>query len=124
MKITARQSIKQDKSGIGCVLHSLTRMQNLILLVGLLLLTIFSTTCTRQDAVFTIKAALAHNPDEPQVRALNLFKQAVEEETAGRIRVEIYSNNQLGNQRDVIEGIQLGTIEISCVSAVMAAFIK
>ncbi len=100
------------------------RLGNLCRLAGMLFLSVFSITCANQDKTYIIKAALAHNPGEPQVRAMQLFKQAVEEEAAGRIRVEIYPNNQLGNQRDVIEGIQLGTIEMSCVSAVMAAFIQ
>ena len=70
-----------------------------------------------------IKAALSQNPGEPQVRAVESFKRLVEERTAGRVRVEIYPNNQLGNQRDVVEGLQLGSIELSNIASVMASFV-
>jgi tripartite ATP-independent transporter DctP family solute receptor len=71
-----------------------------------------------------IKASLSQNPQEPQVRAVELFKQVVEDKSEGIVRVEIYPNNQLGNQRDVIEGIQLGTIQMSNVASVMAGFVR
>lgn len=72
---------------------------------------------------YVIKFSLAQNPEEPQIEAVKLFKQIVEERTAGEVRVQIYPNNQLGNQRDVTEGIQLGTIEMSNVASVMASFV-
>jgi len=80
--------------------------------------------CGQRDKIYVIKAALSQNPGEPQVRAAEVFKQIVERETEGKVRVDLYPNNQLGNQRDVIEGIQLGTIEVSNVASVMAAFVK
>jgi tripartite ATP-independent transporter DctP family solute receptor len=48
----------------------------------------------------------------------------VEKKTGGRIEVRIYPNNQLGNQRDVVEGIQLGTVEMSNIASVMAGFVR
>ena len=80
--------------------------------------------CGQRDKIYVIKAALSQNPGEPQVRAAEVFKRIVERETKGKVRVDLYPNNQLGNQRDVIEGIQLGTIEVSNVASVMAAFVK
>jgi tripartite ATP-independent transporter DctP family solute receptor len=76
------------------------------------------------DKVHVIKASLSQNPQEPQVRAVELFKQRVEEYSGGMVKVEIYPNNQLGNQRDVVEGIQLGTIQMSNIASVMAGFVR
>jgi len=92
--------------------------------IAALFLVLALTGCGRRPKAYILKAALSQNPGEPQVRAVELFKQMVEEKTAGGIRVDIYPNNQLGNQRDVIEGIQLGTIEMSNVAAVLAAFVQ
>ena len=75
------------------------------------------------EKTYLIKVGLSQNPKEPQVRAFRLFKEIVEERTEGKIRVEIYPNNQLGNQRDVTEGIQLGTIQMSSSASVMAGFV-
>ncbi len=85
----------------------------------------FGVVCKRGgDKIFVIKASLSQNPQEPQVRAVELFKQIVEEKTAGKVRVEIYPNNQLGNQRDVVEGIQLGTIQMSNIASVLSGFVS
>ena len=72
---------------------------------------------------YVVKTSLSQNPQEPQVRAVKLFKQIVEDKSGGRVKVEIYPNNQLGNQRDVVEGIQLGTIQMSNIASVMAGFV-
>jgi tripartite ATP-independent transporter DctP family solute receptor len=76
------------------------------------------------DKIYVIKASLSQNPHEPQVRAVELFQQIVEEKSQGKLKVEIYPNNQLGNQRDVIEGIQLGTVQMSNVASVLAGFVR
>ena len=76
------------------------------------------------EKIYVIKAGLSQNPEEPQVRAVALFKQIVEEKSGGRIKVEIYPNNQLGNLRDVVEGIQLGTVQMCNVSSVLAGFVR
>lgn len=90
----------------------------------MLLMMIFYGGCRQQDKGFIIKASLSQNPGEPQVRAMEMFKRTVEQKTSGAVRVDLYINNQLGNQRDVTEGIQLGTIEMSNVASVMASFVK
>ena len=86
---------------------------------------IFGLSCKGSgEKIYVIKASLSQNPQEPQVRAVELFKQIVEEKTAGKVRVEIYPNNQLGNQRDVVEGIQLGTVQMSNCASVLAGFVR
>ena len=86
---------------------------------------IFGLSCKGGgEKIYVIKTSLSQNPQEPQVRAVELFKQIVEEKTAGKVRVEIYPNNQLGNQRDVVEGIQLGTVQMSNCASVLAGFVR
>ncbi len=86
---------------------------------------IFGLSCkSGGEKIYVIKASLSQNPQEPQVRAVELFKQIIEEKTAGKVRVEIYPNNQLGNQRDVVEGIQLGTVQMSNCASVLAGFVR
>ncbi len=89
----------------------------------LLLIIVLGLRCGGGERGYVIKVSLPQNPEEPQIKAVELFKQIVEERTAGGVRVQIYPNNQLGNQRDVTEGIQLGTIEMSNVASVMANFV-
>ncbi len=79
--------------------------------------------CGSGEPATILKAALSQNPSEPQVRAVELFADLVAEGTDGRVRVEIYPNNQLGNQRDVVEGLQMGSVELANIASVMASFV-
>jgi tripartite ATP-independent transporter DctP family solute receptor len=54
---------------------------------------------------------------------VELFAELVSEGTEGRIQVQIYPNNQLGNQRDVVEGLQMGSVELANIASVMASFV-
>lgn len=75
------------------------------------------------DAV-TIKFSLSQAATEPATEAANAFKKEVEEKSGGSIVVEVYPDNQLGSERDVIEGLQLHTVEmVDPANAVLTNFI-
>ena len=78
---------------------------------------------TQSKEKITIK--LAHV--EPETRSLHQacveFKNYVENETEGQVVVEIYPNGQLGGDRQAIEGVSLGTIQMTAAaSAVMSGY--
>ena len=71
----------------------------------------------------TIKASTSTAANEPAVKGLEVFAREVEAATGGRIGVEIYPNNALGNERDVIELTIIGAVEIATPSnAPLATF--
>ncbi|MEW9674094.1 TRAP transporter substrate-binding protein [Ammoniphilus sp. 3BR4] len=41
------------------------------------------------------------------------FGEIVSQKTNGQVQVEIYSNGQLGDQRDLLEGLKLGTVDMA-----------
>ena len=45
------------------------------------------------------------------------FKELVEEKSDGRIGVEIHPNGELGGERDLVEGVQLGTVDMCFVAS-------
>ena len=49
-------------------------------------------------------------------RAALLFCQKVAEKTGGNVTIEEIPGAQLGNERDYIEGVQMGTIELCIIS--------
>lgn len=66
-------------------------------------------------AASTVKAKLAHtlsSTSHYQVGA-EKFKELVESRTKGAVEIEIYPAAQLGGERDLFEGLSLGTIEFS-----------
>jgi TRAP-type transport system periplasmic protein len=44
------------------------------------------------------------------------FAKRIAEKTGGRVKVEVYGNMQLGQERDMVEGLQLGTVDLTMVS--------
>jgi len=44
------------------------------------------------------------------------FKERVEEYTNGKVRVDIFPSSQLGNERDLVEGVGMGFVEMCVVS--------
>lgn len=60
---------------------------------------------------YLMKIGHAMVPNGPRDRAANLFKEEVEKATNGRIKVQVYPASQLGDNKQMVEGLQLGTIE-------------
>lgn len=43
------------------------------------------------------------------------FAEEVTKKTEGRVTIEVYHNAQLGNEKDMIEGLQLGTLQMGLI---------
>jgi len=68
------------------------------------------------DAARTIKLAhVVNEKDGFHVAALK-FKELVEERTKGEIKIEIYPNASLGDERTLLEGMQIGTIDMGVIT--------
>ena len=64
----------------------------------------------------TIRVGHVLAPDHPYQLGLEKFGSLVSEKTKGAVKVEVFHSSQLGNERDLIEGLQLGTVEMCIVS--------
>ncbi len=71
-------------------------------------------------ATFSIQAAepviikFSHvvAPDTPKGRAAEYFKKLAEERSKGRVKVEVYPNSQLYKDREEIEALQIGAVQM------------
>jgi tripartite ATP-independent transporter DctP family solute receptor len=63
-----------------------------------------------------MKLAVATPEERSLTKGLYKFEEIVESETNGSIQIEVYPNGQLGGDREVFEGLQLGTIEGTTIS--------
>ena len=71
-----------------------------------------------------LKAAHSAAVDEPYQVGLADFAKRVSAASGGKINVAIFANNQLGNERELIEGLPLGLVDIACpANAVLTNFI-
>ncbi|MBM7691532.1 tripartite ATP-independent transporter DctP family solute receptor [Peribacillus deserti] len=73
-------------------------------------------------AVKTIKVAHYFAEDHPQNIALKeKFKKKVEEESNGKLKVQIYANSTLGAEKEFYDGVRNGTIEMGIPGLIMQA---
>ena len=47
--------------------------------------------------------------------------EEVAAKTSGNVKIEVFPNQQLGNERDMIEGMQLGTIDLAVINTPLLA---
>ncbi len=80
-----------------------------------------STMLALPAAAQTVLRSSDTHPDGyPTVEAVKYFGELLEERTEGRYSVEVYHSSQLGEERDTIEQVRAGVIELLRVS--MAPF--
>lgn len=87
------------------------------LLCGLLMLALLSVPGTALAADYTIRLAHTHTEEGQYYKGSELFKELVEERSNGRIKVEHYPAGQLGADRDIQEGVQMGIIQAGLSSS-------
>lgn len=94
------------------------------LVVAALAVTLAGTAFAAPE--FTIKVGYIGSDSHPTMQSMReIFVKQVEEGSQGKIKVELYPNAQLGGDRELCEGIQMGTIQMAIpASAPLAGFDK
>jgi tripartite ATP-independent transporter DctP family solute receptor len=72
------------------------------------------------SAQTVLKSSDTHPDGYPTVEGVKYFGELVKERTAGRYEVEVYHSAQLGEEKDTIEQVRSGVIELNRIS--MAPF--
>ncbi|HEX9402526.1 MAG TPA: TRAP transporter substrate-binding protein [Anaeromyxobacter sp.] len=67
---------------------------------------------TRADAHIVLRFSHVVAVDTPKGQAAEYFRRRAEELTGGRVRVEVYPNSTLYKDRDEIEALQLGAVQM------------
>lgn len=78
---------------------------------------VLSACGTSKDEVITLRLADNHPEDFPTVIGDRKFAELVEEKTDGRYKIEVYAGGQLGDEKSVVELLQLGAIDLTRVNA-------
>ena len=96
----------------------------LMLLVCVIVSAFFAPAFAASE--YTIKVGSIVSDTHPDMLAMKkVFVPEVEEGSGGRIKVELYPNAQLGGDRELCEGVQMGTIQLALpASSALAGFDK
>src|SRR3954468_4881089 len=65
-----------------------------------------------QGAPIVIKFSHVVAPDTPKGNGAQRFKELAEERTKGRVKVEVYPNSQLYKDKEEMEALQLGSVQM------------
>lgn len=69
-----------------------------------------------QGDSYTIKIAHVALEVTPIAKGMEKLKELIEEKSGGRVTVEIYPNSEMGGNRELIEQLQMGTLEMASPS--------
>jgi C4-dicarboxylate-binding protein DctP len=64
------------------------------------------------SAPIIIKFSHVVAPDTPKGKGADRFKQLLEERSKGRVKVEVYPNSQLYKDKEELEALQLGSVQM------------
>ena len=79
--------------------------------------------CAEPDDRVTLRVAHSNSPTHPVNRALEHMADVLEDVSGGAMTLRIYPSEQLGSERQAIELVQIGSLDICKTSAaVMEAF--
>lgn len=85
-------------------------MRKYTLLAGFLSLLLLLAACSKDDESVTLQFGHALPPDTNQAIEINKMAQAVEEQTDGRVKFEIYPNSQLGSETEMLQQVDVGAM--------------
>src|SRR5699024_9721844 len=85
-------------------------MRNYTLLAGVLSFLLRLAACGTDDAGISVHSGQAVPPDTNQAMQINEMAEAVEEETEGRVKFEIYPNSQLGSETEMLQQVDVGAM--------------
>ncbi|GAB6099552.1 TRAP transporter substrate-binding protein [Halanaerocella petrolearia] len=71
----------------------------------------------KEQKTYTIRAGIGLNDKSIQYKALEKWKELVEKRSDGQLEVELYHSSQLGDDREMMEALQMGTQEVTCPSS-------
>ena len=78
----------------------------------LLLTALASMGSAQAQQAIVIKFSHVTATDTPKGQAAEKFKQLAEERTKGRVKVEVYPNSQLYKDKEELEALQLGAVQM------------
>ena len=70
-----------------------------------------------QKSTAILKIGFSTDVSDPRVQSAELFRDLVEEQTQGRIQVELHANGELGSDTELIQGVMGSNLDMTVSSA-------
>ncbi|WP_316931653.1 TRAP transporter substrate-binding protein [Nonlabens sp. YIK11] len=89
------------------------KFKYVLLLVPILLL----SSCAGEEDVTVLRLAHSLDTEHPVHKGMVVLGESLEQKSGGKMKVQLYPNGQLGGERESIELLQIGSLDITKVSA-------
>lgn len=89
------------------------KYSQILLMLGLLLL----SGCAGEQTSKKLRLAHSLDTQHPVHKAMVVLGESLEKRSGGKLTVQIYPNGQLGGERESIELLQIGSLDVAKVSA-------
>ena len=92
-------------------------MKNRTYSIFFIVLSLVFNSCDNQEEVEVIRLGHGLDMSHSVHKAMVFMAERLEEKSGGTMRVEIYPNQQLGSERELLELLQIGSLGMTKVSA-------
>jgi tripartite ATP-independent transporter DctP family solute receptor len=100
-------------------------MKKLVVLLLSVMMLVLAAGPALAAAKHTIRFATAIEPESHYANGMRKFKELAEKYSGGDIEVQLFYSGQLGGERDMVEALGMGMLEMTiCSSAPMVNFSK
>ncbi|HLR31388.1 MAG TPA: TRAP transporter substrate-binding protein, partial [Fodinibius sp.] len=93
------------------------RYRALLLSVSVIVLLLVQSGCSEVSGTRTVKLAHGLDVSHPVHKAMVRMAELVDEQSGGELQIDIYPSQQLGSERETLELLQIGSVDMSKVSA-------
>jgi C4-dicarboxylate-binding protein DctP len=87
-------------------------MRNIIMAAASVAALVFVGPATAADSPIILKFSHVTASDTPKGKAADKFKELAEKYTAGKVKVEVYPNSTLYKDKEELEAMQLGAVQM------------
>lgn len=102
-------------------MYLLNKKSGFYLFVSLLLITLIGFNCSKggdgKTKKLTLKMGHCLDTGHPVHKAMVFMSEKLKEKSGGTITLDIYPSSQLGEEKDMIEQLQMGTLALTKVSS-------
>lgn len=94
----------------------------LFIIIGFVMAGCSDDSSSKEGDTVTLKLGHIQSENDLWHDGAVKFKEEVERLSEGKMKVEIYPNSTLGGDRDMAEGMQIGTVDFALVAGVLGNF--
>ncbi len=98
-----------------------SKLHTLLALTASLCLSVTGPALAQAPTVIKLGWTTSDGAQDPYASGARAFQSAVERETRGSVQVQLFPNRQLGDERQMLEGMRFGTVDAGIITNAVIA---